>query len=78
MAGNAFLMDFLKRGAQQKCVLGPSTEGEDMTEPPKTKKPKAAKKEVVKEKPAENPVHAMIRDDRWTRTQVIEYLRTLV
>jgi len=77
MAGNAFLMDFLKRSHERKVVLGPDKEGEDMSEVPKGRKGKVVKKEE-KEKPLENPVHTAIRDDRWKREQIIEYLRSLL
>ena len=79
MAGNAFLLDFLKRSQERKLVLGPSAEGEDMTEVPKGRKGKIVKKEEKeKEKPLENPVHTAIRDDHWKREQIIDYLRSLV
>ena len=78
MAGNAFLMDFLKRSQERKVVLGPSKDGEDMSEVPKARKGKVVKEEKEKEKPLENPVHQAIRDDHWKREQIIDYLRSLV
>jgi hypothetical protein len=79
MAGNSFLMDFLKRSNERKVVLGPSKEGEDMSEVPKERKGKVVKKDKEeKEKPCENPVHTAIRDDRWNREKIIEYLKTLL
>ena len=77
MAGNAFLMDFLKKSHERKVVLGPSKEGDDMSEVPKGRKGKVVKKEE-KEKPLENPVYQSIRDDHWKREQIIEHLRSLV
>jgi len=76
MAGNGFLMDFLKKSQERKLVLGPSKEGDDMAEVPKDRKGKVVKKEP-KEKPLENPVHKAIRDDNWKREQIIEHLRAL-
>ena len=79
MAGNAFLLDFLKKSHERKVVLGPSKEGDDMSEVPKGRKGKVVKKEEKeKEKSLENPVHQSIRDDRWKREQIIEHLRSLV
>lgn len=78
MAGNGFLMDFLKRSQERKVVLGPSKDGEDMSEIPKDRKGKVVKKEEKKEKPLENPIHEAIRDDHWKREQIIDYLRSLV
>ena len=79
MAGNAFLMDFLKRSHERKLVLGPSKDGDDMSEVPKNRKGKIVKKDKEeKEKPLDNPVHTAIRDDRWKREQIIEHLRSLI
>lgn len=72
-----FLMDFLKRSNERNVVLGPDKDGEDMSEVPKNRKGKIVKKEE-KEKPCENPVHTAIRDDRWNREKIIEYLKTLL
>ena len=70
-------MAFLQKSHERKLVLGPSTDGEDMSEVPKKRQGKVVKKEE-KEKPLDNPVHTAIRDDRWNREKIMEYLRTLV
>lgn len=77
MASNGFLMDFLKRSQERKVILGPSKDGEDMSEVPKDRKGKVVKKEE-KEKPLENPIHQAIRDDHWKREQIIEHLRSML
>ena len=74
-AGNAFLMDFLSRSKPDptKMVLGPSKKsGEDMETAPKSKSKEPPKKAKV-----ENPIHQQIRDDRWNRAKIMEYLRSL-
>jgi len=79
MAGNAFLMDFLKKSQERNLILGPSKEGEDMKEVPKSRKGKVVKKDKEeKEKPLENPIHTAIRDDRWNREEIIAHLRSLL
>ena len=78
MAGNAFLLDFLQRSHDRKLVLGPSLEGEEMSEVPKARRGKVVKKEEKKEKPLDNPIHALIRDEHWKRDQIVEHLRSLV
>ena len=78
MANNGFLMDFLKKSHERKMILGPSVDGEDMSEVPKKREGKVVKKKEDKEKPLDNPVHQSIRDERWNREKIIEYLKTLV
>jgi len=77
MAGNMFLADFLKRSNERNLILGPDKDGDDMKEVPKDRKGKVVKKEK-EEKPLENPVHTAIRDERWNREKIIEYLKTLL
>jgi len=77
MAVNQFLMNFLARSAEKSStptmVLGPDKDGEDMEKAPK----KGGKK--VKAPPSlPNEIHERIRDERWNRKEITDYLKTLI
>jgi hypothetical protein len=76
-AGNAFLMDFLKRSAEAsapKMVLGPDEKGEEMEKAPKRKGEKKAEKKPK----CDSEVIERIRDEKWNRAMIMEHLRSLM
>ena len=77
-AGNAFLMDFLRRSNETvttpTLVLGPDKKGEPMEKAPKRK----GEKKSEKKPKLDSEVIERIRDEKWNRAMIMEHLKSLM